>query len=152
MAKVKTEWDRVILSVGETDIRMPYAVAFKIALNLSVACKDAMRMVKEDVSQWRGYAKVTDRTFIKGPVNPEARRTLGGKFEWAIKLKDYDERVYLHFGNVEIALHWEKALQLSTAIRAMAVQAKAWAGDGGRAMNAAGSLRDAEKAYKLGLQ
>lgn len=150
---VRSEWDRVFIKAGSTDIMMPYASAFKVAQHARLAAKHAMRMVGEEVGKWRGFAEVRDLTLIATP-GPEVRKTLGGKFEWRIDLmplEDRDDRVYFWFGNVGLVLHFEKALKLSTELRHHAKNAKAWSGDTGRSMNAAGTLRDAELNYKHGI-
>lgn len=142
------EWDRVYIVAGGTEIMMPYAAALTIAQHARLAAKQAMRMVREDVSKWRDYAELREIELVTPNAAP--RRTLGGRFEWSINLKDWDERVYFLFGNVELVLHFEKALQLSVDLRSAARQAKAWAGDQSRGFRAAGNLTDAEKNYKHG--
>ena len=128
---------------------MPYASAFAIEQHARLAAKQAMRMAGEKVSKWRGFAQVKDLEVVAVP-GAEPRSTLAGKFEWSIDLKDWDERVFFYFGNVELVLHFEKALLLAADLRAHAKVAKAWAGDRGRSMRAAGSLTDAETNYKNG--
>lgn len=146
--RTRSEWDRVYIVAGATEIMLPYAAALSVAQHARLAARSAMRMVHEDVSKWRDYAEVRETGLVLPNATP--RRTLGGRFEWSIDLKDWDERVYFRFGNLELVLHFEKALQLAADLRASAREAKAWAGDRSKGMRAAGRLTDAEKNYKHG--
>jgi len=139
--------DRVILSVGKLDIKMPYAAAFKISQALRVASKHAMRISGENNRNWQQFATLDQYPTV--PIlNTEQRKTLGGKFDWKVRVDR--ERVYLDAGNNEIELHFTIALKVSEWIRACGKNAKKWAGDGGRMLHGAGWLSDANENTKQG--
>ena len=103
-------------------------------------------MAKEDFRKWDVKSDIE-----RVETSKDKKRTKLKRFDWEVKIKDYDERVFFYAGNVEIILHFSEAIKISDEIRQHAKNAKAWAGDSSRYLNASGILTDAEKNYKLGL-
>ena len=139
---VKSEHDRVILSIGRTDFTLPYAVSFKIAQGLKVAGKHSLRMSGGNIKDWRQYATLDEYPLIK-PVSTEKRKTLTGRFTWSVRVDR--ERVFLDIGNNELQVNFQTALKISELIRSCGKAAKRWAGDTGRMLHGAGWLSDANK-------
>jgi len=150
---IRTEWDRVIVCVrgarATGEIVMPYAQAFQVAQGARLGVKGAKLMAR-DGSNWRDYVEIREMIPVATVHNEQRSTRLDGKFEWSVKLFDLDERVFLTFGNYELAMHYTKAATFAEELRSQAKIAKAWAGDTGRKMHAMGMLSDAARNEKAG--
>ena len=147
---VTSEYDQVILMVGDLDVNMPYAISFRVAQGLRLAAKDAMRYAKEDVTNWAAFANedMPERT-TPYVVSKERRITVQKGFSWRAGWNG--ENVKIQFGNNELQFHFTTALQISTWLHNSGAEAKAWAGDTGKSMFASAILSNAEENYRLGI-
>jgi len=145
---VTNDEDRVILSIGRLDIKMPYAAAFKIAQGLKVGAKHAMRISGENNCDWEKFSQLDQYPTVPN-LSHEKRQTLGVKFNWEVRVDK--ERVYLDTGNNSLELHFTTALKIAEWMRACGKNAKKWAGDSGRMLHGAGWLSDAEENHKLNI-
>ena len=146
---ITSEYDQVILSIGNLVVPMPYAASFKIALGLRLNATTAMRCAKEDITGWEKFANENIPETQPYTVSEENRKTVPRGFAW--KAGWEGENVKVLFGNNELHFHFTTALQISARLRIAGARAKAWAGDTSMTMNAAGILSDAEENYRLGL-
>ena len=146
---ITTDCDRVIVSLKHTDIQIPYVQAIKISEHILSAAKQAMRMAKEDVRE-------CDKFVVSEPpgeiiLSPTKKKSTLRKFDWSIKVRDWDENVYLYLGNIEVVMHFSKAIDFASQLKKNAKNAKNWAGHDGGIMTTAGWLNDAEFLYKYGI-
>lgn len=146
---VETDCDRVIFAAGRTLFPIPYATAFKMAASLKMACKQAMRITKEPLSEADALMK-SDREIKVNEVSPIKRNLPIQNFEWGVSY--CGEMVYMEIGNNEVGFHFSDGLKISQWLRFGGKQAKNWAGDTSRSMHATGILTDAEDNYKRGYQ
>jgi len=147
---ITSEYDQVLLMIGNLVVSMPYAASFKVAQGLRLASTTAMRYAKEDVTGWEKFANENIPETLPYAVSEEKRMTVPKGFTWAAGWEG--ENVKARFGNNELQFHFTSALQISAHLRIAGAKAKAWAGDTGKSINAAGILTDAEENYRLGLQ
>ncbi len=146
---VETDNDRVIFTVDRTAFPMPYAVAFRLAAGVKLACKQAMRITKESLANAEAYTK-SDFEVAVNEVSLVRRNLPVPRFEWSCEYQG--EMVYVWFGDVEIGFHFSDGLKIAQWIRLGGTQAKRWAGDTSKAIHAAGILTNAEDNYKYGYQ
>ena len=148
---IVSEYDQVLLHVGNVVVSMPYATAFSIAQGIRLASKDAMRYAKEDVNNWQKYANDEDLPKHTTPYHiPRTSRVDVSKgFEWAVGWNG--ENVKMKFGNNIIEVHFTTALQISAWLRSTGAESKAWAGETGRSMRASSILSNAEENYRRGI-
>jgi hypothetical protein len=148
---VAAEYDQVLLMIGRLTVNMPYATSFRIAQGIRLAAKDAMRYAKEDVAGWNNYAQDEDIPERTSPYLVSADTQITVQKGFTYKVGWDGENVVMLFGNNRIELHFTTALKVNTWLRVAGAEAKAWAGDSGRSMNASGILSDAEDNYRLGI-
>ena len=139
--EVNTDLDRVVLSIGRTSYPMPYAEGFKIAANLSLAARHAMKVSGEPVSVFEYHPSAEE-------INPTRRTTMTSKFNWSIDVDS--EMVLLSLAEDTIKIHCSDAARIAGWLKHGAKKAKRWAGDSSRSMLAVGRLSDAEENYKRG--
>jgi hypothetical protein len=148
---VYSEHDQVVLTVGNLEVKMPYAASFSVAQHLRLASKDCLRFSKE-ATPWVEFTK--DENMPEGTtpykLSDKKRITPGKGFAW--KISRDGEMVKCLFGNNEVKLHFTTALQIMTWLRQAGKLSKGWAGDGTKSMIMAGVLSDAEENYKLGVK
>lgn len=149
---VAADRDRVLLHIGRLCIEMPYAAAFPVAQHLRLSAKQAMRLCREPMANWRDHAALNDMPERTVPyqVSDVERVSIRGNFNWATGWDGEDVKAV--FGNNMARFHFVVALKISEWLRDAGKEARAWAGDRSTVRLASSVLSDAEENYRLGLE
>lgn len=133
---------------------VPYQTAFKILNGVCAAAKHAMRYEAVANKHWRTLAYI-DADTVTFPTAREPRRSrlASNVSNWRVDIENQLIVLYFETRNNKKALvvkmHYSDALQWYTMARLSAREAKAWAGDGSKNMQATAHLTDAAQNAKF---
>jgi hypothetical protein len=127
---------------------VPYPTAFKILNGVCMAAKHAMRYEAVANKYWRTLAYIdVDTVTFRAAREPRRSNLKSNVSNWRVNIENQLIVLYFETRNNKKALvvkmHYADALQWYTMARLSAREAKAWAGDDSKNMQATAHLTDA---------
>jgi len=133
---------------------VPYQTAFKILNGVCAAAKHAMRYEAVANKHWRTLAHIdVDTVTFRAAAEPRRSTLRSNVSNWRVDVDNQLIVLYFETRNnkkaLTVKMHYSDALQWYTMARLSAREAKAWAGDDTKAMQATAHLTDAAENAKF---
>lgn len=133
---------------------VPYQTAFKMLNAVCMAAKHAMRYESLHNKHWRTLAHIdVDTVTFRAAREPRRSSLRSNVSNWRVDIENQLIVLYFETRNnkkaLTVRMHYADALQWYTMARLSAREAKAWAGDDTKAMQATAHLTDAEANAKF---